>query len=701
MPGPDLSRRSLVVGGGAGALGALGLTALATAPVAAAAELTAPAPTGAPAGSTRSVALDAARPASGGARLQSRSETSGGLHVVAVTVSGGSMIGVVFPEGTRAESVAVRVSRDGAPGAWTDLPLNDSEPDPNSRDAAGHVTGSDPLWVGELGSQALVEIQLSAADLGRARLEIVDPGAATVPTVRASVAASLFGLATADLGTTSDTGPEGGAGTEDSGTETDTEGTVTNASIKQPRIRSRAEWGADESIRKGTPGYSDTIKACVVHHTADGGTYSESQVPAVIRGMYRYHTVSLGWSDLGYNFVVDRFGGIWEGRAGGISRAVAGAHAGGFNKDTFGVSMMGDFTSVAPSAAMLESVAQVIAWKLSLYGLSANGTTTLTSAGGGTARYAAGTTVKLRVINAHRDVGFTACPGNVGFTKMDQIRARTAEILKSSGASTTQASPISAKYTSIGGAAAIGAAAGAEGAAKAGGRYRHFGIGSIYYTSSTGAHVVKGLIRDKFKSLGWENSFLGYPTTDEVGIRGGAFNHFQGGSIYFSPRNGAHVVRGLIRDKWASLGWEGSFLGFPTTDEIALRGGAFNHFTGGSIYFSPGNGAHVVRGAIRDRWAALGWEAGVLGWPTTDEIGLRGGAFNHFTKGSIYFSPANGAHAVLGAIRNAWAAQGWENGPLGYPTSDEYAVPGGRRSDFVGGTVTYDFQSGKTTVRGN
>ncbi|WP_432546381.1 N-acetylmuramoyl-L-alanine amidase [Kineococcus sp. SYSU DK004] len=625
MPLQDtrVSRRATLTGG-AGAVAALGLATAAPAGAATPAHAPSALSAGplAVGGSTRSVTLGAPR---GAARLLS---SGGGLEVVGVSVDGGSMVGVVFPGGTSATSVAVRVRRAGGEfSAWSDLPLNDSEPDPGTADAHEHTTGSDPLWVGELGVGATVEVQLPAGEVGRARLEVVDPGAARTTTLLAAPAGP------APLGTgTGTVVPLGTATTS-----------TTTLAAAAPTIRSRAEWGADESLRRGSPGYSPTIKACVVHHTADGGSYSQSQVPAVIRGMYRYHTVSLGWSDLGYNFVVDRFGGIWEGRAGGITRPVVGAHAGGFNAETFGVSMMGDFTSVAPPAAMLESVARVIAWKLSLHGLPALGSTRLRSAGGGTARYKAGTDVTLRIVNAHRDVGFTACPGNVGFTKMDQIRSRVAQLM---GGATTAATAISAKYAAIGGAAAIGAPTSAEGPARSGGTYRHYQVGSIYHSTATDAHVVKGDIREKWKALGWEGGFLGFPLTDETPLPGGAFNHFEGGSIYWSPRTGARCVRGLIRDKWASLGWETGFLGYPVTDEVPLPGGAFTAFEGGSVYWSPRTGAHVVKGAIRDAWGARGWEAGRLGYPTSDEFAVDGGLRTTFERGSITWNRRTGAVTV-------------------------------------------------------
>ncbi|WP_432534868.1 SpoIID/LytB domain-containing protein [Kineococcus arenarius] len=196
-----------------------------------------------------------------------------------------------------------------------------------------------------------------------------------------------------------------------------------------------------------------------------------------------------------------------------------------------------------------------------------------------------------------------------------------------------------------------------------------------------------------WRALGVAGGVLGAPTGPVWALPQveGSYQLFQNGSVYWSPRSGAHAIRGAIRDAWGRLGWESSVLGFPTTEEAALgvRGGAGQQFLGGSLYWSPATGAHEVHGAIRDRWAALGWERSWLGYPVSDERRLAGGAYSLFEGGSVYWSPATGAHAVRGAIRDAWARQGWETGPLGYPTSDEYDVPGGKRSDFQGGSITW------------
>lgn len=179
------------------------------------------------------------------------------------------------------------------------------------------------------------------------------------------------------------------------------------------------------------------------------------------------------------------------------------------------------------------------------------------------------------------------------------------------------------------------------------GRYNHFANdGSIYWTSNNGAWSIHGLIRDHWSALGWEKN-LGYPTTDETGTPDGVgrYNHFSNGaSIYWTAGNGAWSIGGSIRAHWGSLGWERSPLGYPTTDETSTPDGVgrYNHFSaGGSIYWTAATGAWSVQGAIRDRWGSLGWERSTLGYPTSDEYGITNGRRNDFQHGYITFSLSN------------------------------------------------------------
>jgi hypothetical protein len=214
---------------------------------------------------------------------------------------------------------------------------------------------------------------------------------------------------------------------------------------------------------------------------------------------------------------------------------------------------------------------------------------------------------------------------------------------------------------------------------------------------------VRGHILARYNSLGGQSGFLGRATTPEraTPVGGGRYNHFQGGSIYWSVQTGAWEVHGGIRDRWAALRWESGVLGFPVSNENPLAGGAFSLFQGGSIYWSKATGAHDVRGSIRARWGTLAYENGRLGYPLTGETRTPNGrgAYNHFSGGSIYWSPTTGAHPVWGGIRDAWARSGWENGCLGFPRGGEWTVSASdgssyQRQDFERGIITWTRATG-------
>jgi hypothetical protein len=211
-------------------------------------------------------------------------------------------------------------------------------------------------------------------------------------------------------------------------------------------------------------------------------------------------------------------------------------------------------------------------------------------------------------------------------------------------------------------------------------------------------------VDEKYRMLGEEGGFLGLPTTDELisPDKEGHLRHYKNGSIYWSPRtHAAHEVHGEIKRRWAETGWEMGPLGYPTTDEILAPDGTgrLSHFEKGSIYWTHPNGAHEVLGPIRDLWASMGWEHSLLGYPITNEIpSIRGGRLNHFQHGSIYYTPTTGAHEVHGAIRDRWAEMDWEHGPLGYPVTSEFrtfdlADEGGNRlriSAFEHGFIAFN-----------
>lgn len=339
----------------------------------------------------------------------------------------------------------------------------------------------------------------------------------------------------------------------------------------RPGIVTRAGWGADESIMTWAPEYAWTTKAVTIHHTDGTNAYTCDQSASIVRGIYQYHAVTNGWGDIGYNALVDKCGTIFEGRKGGLDVPVIGAHAGGFNTYTFGISMMGDYSTIAPPAATQESVSALAAWKLATSYRDPRGSTVLVSTGSGTSKYPAGTAVTLPTIFAHRDVGNTACPGDAGYGQMENIRSRVVTL---AGSWTT--SPIYQKWQSLGGESGwpLGVYQ-QEQALPGGGSGTGFkGGGGATITShpTAGTHFVRGAIWAKWVALGGVN--YGYPTSDETALTGGAVNTFQNNrAIYYSAQGGAHPVSGPIATKWAENGGATGRYGFPVTDEFAFDGG--------------------------------------------------------------------------------------------------------------------------------
>ncbi|MFF5991312.1 N-acetylmuramoyl-L-alanine amidase [Prauserella flavalba] len=552
---------------------------------------------------------------------------------------------------------------DGTWGDWVTL---------EAVDGRGGVRASEPVWLGD--STALrVRAERGGAPVDAAELSIVliDPGDGGTVATRAAA-----------------------------------------ADVAQPPVINRAAWGADETIRTNCFAqqgigveYSPTVKAATIHHTAGTNDYTAADSARIVRGIYAYHAQDLGWCDIGYNVLVDKYGQIFEGRFGGLDKPVWGAHAGGFNKFTVGMSMLGTFTDVAPTPEQLESVSRFLAWKLARGYRDPNGTVTLVSGGGGTARYPEGTEVELPTIYGHRDVGYTECPGELGYQQLPAVRQRVTELMAG-----WDTSPVYQRWQAAGAdAGALGGVYELERSAANGGLRTTFasGAGSVYWSEGTGARIIGGAIRDTWAAYGSEAGHLGYPRTDELATPDnvGRYNHFAGagGSIYWTPSTGAHEIRGSIKTTWGQLGWERGPLKYPTTDERGTPDGRgrYNHFQNGSIYWTSSTGAQAIYGAIKSKWGQLGWERGPLGYPKTSEQQTPDGRgrYNHFEGGSIYWTSATGAHEIRGAIKTKWAQLGWERSFLGYPTSDEFAISGGRRSNFERGYITWNAATGVTTAR--
>ena len=191
-----------------------------------------------------------------------------------------------------------------------------------------------------------------------------------------------------------------------------------------PAIAGRGTWGARPP--KETPVEADAIDLAVVHHSDTTNGYLASDVPAILRSIQAYHMDVRGWNDIGYNFAVDRFGRTWEGRGGGTQLAVIGGHAMGFNTRSFGVVIIGNHNAVAPAAASVTAVADLIAWRFAVAGADPRGTVAYTTPSG-SSKYAPGSTAVLNRVSGHRDVGLTSCPGELIQATLDQIRFEAAQ----------------------------------------------------------------------------------------------------------------------------------------------------------------------------------------------------------------------------------------------------------------------------------
>ena len=200
---------------------------------------------------------------------------------------------------------------------------------------------------------------------------------------------------------------------------------VAAAQADAPDIVTRAEWGADESIVNGLPGQSRQLDRVFIHHTVGSNGYSQDQAPGVVRAIQAYHVRDRGWSDIGYNFLVDRFGTVYEGRAGGMDQAVIGAQAGGFNTASTGIALMGTYTSATPSPEVVTAVSELVAWKAGIHHFDPLATGEAVS--GGSTRYEAGTVVTLPNVSGHRDVSTTTCPGDGPYGLLQTVRERSRE----------------------------------------------------------------------------------------------------------------------------------------------------------------------------------------------------------------------------------------------------------------------------------
>jgi len=315
--------------------------------------------------------------------------------------------------------VALRVRESGTWSAWQSLAQT-------AEGVPGERPGTEPLLTN--GADG-VQVRVTTADGGPAptglRVDLVDPGSSPADgQAEPSTPVASAQAATGD--------------------------------VLRPKIVTRAQWGADESLGSSWPDVSSRLSAMYLHHTAGSNTYTKAQAAAQVRAIYAFHVKGRGWPDIGYQFLVDRFGTIYQGRRDAIADLPIGAQAGGYNTDTIGVSAMGNFQTAKPSAAMLASIEKVFAWEAYAHRLDVRGRTTLitgTSTGSDT-RAKKGVKVTVPVLLGHRDTNGTACPGTYLYAKLPTIRKAVAARVDAAVASYGSPRPALAAPTAVAATAA-------------------------------------------------------------------------------------------------------------------------------------------------------------------------------------------------------------------------------------------------------
>lgn len=308
-----------------------------------------------------------------------------------------AVLGVTWRRGSGTpEAVQWRTTDRGAssPGAWHDLELDDHGPDPGSEEARKALpAGTGPLVLVDAASVEVRLLEPKGSAVSEAAVELIDPGAAPASAQR--VTSSAAGGSATSAVVSAEAPPRGFA--------------------VQPTILRRAVWGADETLMPAPPQYG-SLKGAVVHHTASSNSYLSTDVPAILRGIQRYHVLTQGWNDIGYQFLIDKWGRIWEGRAGGIDKPVTGAHAPGANTWSVGISLIGDYRSTEPATAAVTAYQRLIAWKARVHQFRPSG---LANFGG----------VRSNAISPHRVWYSTTCPGDRLYLRLPTIRSGAAALV--------------------------------------------------------------------------------------------------------------------------------------------------------------------------------------------------------------------------------------------------------------------------------
>ena len=358
-----------------------------------------------------------------------------------------TMAGVTWDDPAQVLDVAVRARDDN--GTWSDWYRLEQMCDPSTGEPVG---GTELAWLGAVDAVQVRVEQRGADFTAAATAHLVTTSPAPDDAAPTRTAAGEHAPAN-EPGTTTSTvtgaGGVGGTGGPIGFLPMGAPNPATPAlGPGAPTFISRAAWGANESITRSTSGAKE-LKGIVIHHTEGSNDYTASTSAQILRGIQSYHASTLGWADVGYNLLIDKFGQIFEGRSGGLHRNIVGAHAYGFNTGTFGISVMGSYMAAAPSQAARDAVARVIGWKLRS-AFIAKATDSVSWTPGDGTRLPAGVPVSLPRVFGHRDVNYTDCPGSAFYAQLGSVRTAAQMRLDASWRVHYDA------FTKAGGASALG-----------------------------------------------------------------------------------------------------------------------------------------------------------------------------------------------------------------------------------------------------
>ncbi|MDK4258309.1 N-acetylmuramoyl-L-alanine amidase [Corynebacterium propinquum] len=424
-----------------------------------------------------------------------------------------------------------------------------------------------------------------------------------------------------------------------------------NLSVGMPSVVTRQGWGANESYRGNCGATGMDYNALTLHHTAGSNNYDAASAAAQVLGAYQYHTQTLGWCDIGYHALVDKFGTIYEGRRGGLNEGVMGAHAGGYNQGTFGISMVGNYEIAPINEAIIQSVGQIAGWRAAQSGFDPSGTIQMTSGGSSYAKYPAGDTRTFQRFHGHRDVGATTCPGQHAVARWSDIRNATNK-----------------KYQQVAGLIA----GNATGQSQSGNN--HSG-----------------------------NSGNQSGTTNQNSTQSTQNTHTNSTPASDGPLQTAVKAIGIIAPLVMAILQQanGAANKAPneSTEETLKRLATSSDIHLGDV---PALITQVVKltgnTEIEQTWARINKLIGpVLGSPATGIVRASDDVnFALFDNGVIIDSETTGTNALWGEIAKAWANGGFEK--LGLPTSEQYQHGQKIRVNFQGGNITYDPSTGELQI---